>query len=81
MTTGKENGGPETEFRLNRHVMARRFLGGPPPFVVDLRCRHMFVPQKLLHFCDIDPGVKQQRSRGGTKRVRGVDAAIGLLGA
>jgi hypothetical protein len=39
--------------------MACAFGSGPPPLVVDLGCGDVAVAEKVLHFRDIDAGIKE----------------------
>jgi hypothetical protein len=50
------------------------FLRAPTPLVIDLRGRHVPVPEELLHLADVLTGVEQEGRRCRPKRVRRVEA-------
>jgi hypothetical protein len=56
--------------------MRRTFRSGPPPLVVNPRCGHVPVAEKLLHLRDVLSGIEEKRRRGSPQTVRGVDALL-----
>jgi len=59
--------------------MTRRLRRRPPPLIVDLCRRDVLVPQQILHLCDIDASIQEQRCRRRPQTVRCVDALLDSL--
>jgi hypothetical protein len=58
----------------DRHVVRGPLLEVPPSFVVNLDGSHLPMTEELLDLNDINPGVQEQRCRGGSRRMRCVSA-------
>ena len=44
--------------KLDRHIVAGRFLGGAAAFVVNLGGGDVFVAEQFLHLANVNPGVE-----------------------
>src|SRR5262249_12106929 len=61
-----------------RHLIRRALRSLEPTLVVNLCGRDVSMPQKILNFTDVHPGIEQQGRRGRPQRVRCLDAVCGF---